>query len=71
MSSRPGVVIAIRRAADGGVSPNAYISEITAEVRAFWPPRAEQVDVEEAIQDAADKAIRQSRLKRAEFEGRA
>lgn len=70
MSRRLGVLVTIRRPANGGVSPNAYVAETTAEVRASWPPLAPLEDVEKAIQDATDKAIRQLRIKRAEFEAR-
>lgn len=66
MSARPGVLASVVKPADGGVSPNNYVGTITAEVRAFWPPRSSPEDVEEAIQEAADEAIRMHRERRAD-----
>lgn len=67
MSARPGVLVTVREAADGGVSPNAYVPMVSVEVRAFWPPKSEPEAVEEAIQRAADQAIDEHRRKRAEW----
>lgn len=59
MSARPGVLVTIRRPADGGESPHQTVASITAEVRVFWPPTAPAEDVIQAIRDAADQALQE------------
>lgn len=59
MSRRRGVVARVDLDTDGGVSPNAYVPLVTCEVRVFWPPRATEAQIMDAIHDAADQAIEQ------------
>lgn len=56
MSSRPGVVVSAFAAADGGVSPNRYIPTITVEIRAFWPPKATDAEIDAVLLDALIRA---------------
>lgn len=65
MSARPGVLVDVRRPADGGVSPNAYVPIISAEVRCFWPPRATEEEVAEVLREVFVETIRAVRSKRA------
>ena len=57
MSARPGINVSVKHKANGGVSPNAYIPFITAEVRCFWPPLATEAEVEAALGEAFESAI--------------
>lgn len=38
MSARKSVYAITDQACDGGVSPNAYVPKITAEIRVHYPP---------------------------------
>lgn len=38
MSARQSVYRCIRIPVNGGESPNAFVPQITVEVKAFWPP---------------------------------
>ena len=60
MAQRPGVNVSIQVKADGGVSPNAYVPWITAEIRCFWPPRATEQEVEDAITALYHKALEEA-----------
>lgn len=66
MSSRPGIVVSVKRPADGGESPNGYVPQITAEVRVFWPPRATLGQVLVALDAAYRDAITNVLAKREE-----
>lgn len=57
MSKRPGLTVAVRNDADGGVSPNAYMPLITAEVRLFWPPRATREQILDSLNEAVEEAL--------------
>lgn len=70
MSSRPGVLATVIAPADGGVSPNRYVPAITAEVRVFWPPKATEAEVMDALTRAVAKAQKQIEERIAEHERR-
>jgi hypothetical protein len=53
MSHRHNAYVSITEPAYGGVSPNAYVPQITVEVRAFWPPSH---DHEKRVVDLIHKA---------------
>lgn len=58
MSARPGFSVNVTEPADGGESPNRYMPWITAEIRCFWPPKATDAQVLDALQQAHEKALR-------------
>lgn len=39
MSARPGFTITKRVSVDGGESPNAYVPQVTVEIRVHYPAR--------------------------------
>jgi hypothetical protein len=54
VSRRRSVYEIVRRRVHGGHSPNAYVSEITVEIRVFWPPHlGHEQEVMDAVADAA------------------
>jgi len=56
VSARPGYTVTKRVAVDGGESPNAYVGQITVEIRVHYPPR--QIEHVQRVLDAAvDDAI--------------
>lgn len=57
MSRRPGFVVDHRVPADGGVSPNAYVAQVSVQVRCNWPPGATELQVIEALGAAMGKAM--------------
>lgn len=57
MSGRPGFVVDHRVPADGGESPNAYVAQVSVQVRCNWPPLATQAQVVTALADACLEAI--------------
>ena len=57
MSGRPGIMVTVRRKAPSGVSPNAYVGELIAEVRCHWTPTTPWVSVETALRDAYEQAL--------------
>lgn len=59
MVHRHNAYVSIRVPVYGGKSPNAYVPEITVEVRAFWPPYLGHEDqVIDLINKAAREAVR-------------
>ena len=52
MAGRPGVVVTVDKDADGGVSPNRFVPQISAHIRLYWPPRATIEEVTEALLQA-------------------
>ena len=58
MSPRANVYEIERISADGGISPNRYVDNITAEVRVFYPPTDGAV---EAALAAVDRAYSRAR----------
>lgn len=59
MSRRRGFIGTAKVSTDGGVSPNAYMPYVTAEVRVFAPPRATRAEIDVAIEEALADARRQ------------
>lgn len=60
MSARKAVYSIVDKGCDGGVSPNAYVPRITAEVRVHFPPyTVTQAEVTDALMDAYSDAMRQ------------
>ena len=64
MSARPGILVDVRRPADGGVSPNRYVAVISAEIRCHWPPRATAAEVEGVLAEAYLQAVMAAREER-------
>jgi hypothetical protein len=56
MGHRPHIYVRRRVAADPGESPNAYLPQITVEIRAFWPD-LEHHRVRAILDDAYAEAI--------------
>jgi hypothetical protein len=57
MSSRPGIVASIRNPTENaGVSPNAFVAEVTAELRMYWPPLATDAELEAAFVECVNLA---------------
>ena len=57
MSARKSVYAITDVPCDGGVSPNAYVARITAEVRAHFPPNTvTRSEAQAALDDAYLKA---------------
>jgi hypothetical protein len=56
VSERPHVYVVHRIPADPGRSPNAYVPQITVEIRAYWPAR-EVGRVPAILADAYDEAV--------------
>lgn len=66
MSRRSSVIITHRiPTPNGGVSPNAYIPEITVDIRAFWPPLVTDQELLIAFEEAVSRARRAMKEKRA------
>lgn len=57
MSQRPGKTFTVRQPTDGGKSPNAYVPEITAEIRVFAPPHTPRDEVATALSIAVSQAF--------------
>lgn len=57
MGKREGVIGSVHTPADGGVSPNARLPYITAELRVHWPPLATEAQIMDAIHAAVDQAV--------------
>lgn len=55
MASRDGVVVRAEVPCDGGVSPNRKIPAVTVEIRLFWPDKATEDEVAEALLQALGK----------------
>jgi len=56
MTRRPGIETTVHLDSDGGVTPNAYSPHISAHVRVYWPPRATDEQIEQALAAALDSA---------------
>ena len=56
MTGRPGIETTVRLDADGGSTPNAYSPFISAHVRIYWPPRATDEQIEQALSAALNSA---------------
>lgn len=56
MGHRPHIYVRRRVAADPGESPNAYLPQITVEIRAFWPA-LERDKVAAILADAYAEAL--------------
>jgi hypothetical protein len=61
VSRRQGVIGKGREIVERLPAPASSISEVTAEVRVFWPPNATYEQILSAIMDARHDAIRQIR----------
>lgn len=60
MSSRPGFIIDHRvRTDNGGVSPNAYVAQVSVQLRVNAPPLCRRSEVREAICEAFNQALDQ------------
>ena len=57
MARRPGVLVSIKRPAPPGVSPNAYVPELSVQVHANWTPLTPLVEVRQALRDACAQAL--------------
>lgn len=58
MSARRTAYKIIRIPVDGGESPNAYIPQITVEIRAAWPPNlGHETTVGNALTEAYTEAL--------------
>lgn len=64
MSARKGIYAITDVPCDGGVSPNAYKAQITAEVRLFFPPNTV---TEEEVLDALHVAYTDAHSKAEAF----
>lgn len=56
MSARPGIVVKAVVPSDGGESPNRTKSDVTAEMRVFWPHAATNAQIIVAITEVVDMA---------------
>ena len=66
MSARPGILVDVRRPADGGVSPNRYVAVISAEIRCHWPPRATEKEIIDVLEEVVEQALAAVREERAQ-----
>ncbi len=58
MSARQHVYKIIRIPVEGGQSPNAYVAQITVEIRAYWPPGlGHEQEVVQAIAGVCAEAV--------------
>jgi hypothetical protein len=66
VTSRPGIIVAVRAPADGtgatmgttsGYSDHAYLPAVTAEVRLHWPPRATREQCLDTLNQAVEEAM--------------
>lgn len=59
MSARPHAATVVRLPADGGVSPNAVVPQITVDLRVFWTHASDWEAVQGAMSDALLDVVRQ------------
>jgi hypothetical protein len=59
MSARKSIYAITDQMCDGGVSPNAYVPKITAEIRVHFPPTwgVSEADVRAALYTAHEEAL--------------
>lgn len=60
MSSRKIVHVVQREVCDPGKSPNAYVGQITIDIRIVYPPHIDRMDAHRLFQEAVGRA--ESRL---------
>lgn len=56
MSARPGFTVSKVVPCDGGVSPNAYVGQVTVEIRVHYPPK-QVLLAGDTMADAVEEAV--------------